>query len=59
MLAATAVVDWVAAADGAVVLAFGWTGLNGLDFDVGLSLGGIVGLIDFVCEVGEDGKLVG
>lgn len=55
----TAVVDWVAAADGAVVLAFGRTGLNGLDFDVGLSLGGIVGLIDFVCEVGEDGKLVG
>jgi hypothetical protein len=59
VLDATAVVDWVAAADGAAVLAFGRTGLNGLDFDVGLSLGGIVGLIEFVCEVGEDGKLVG
>ena len=56
---AGAAVDWLAATDGAVVLAFGRTGLNGLDFDVGLSLGGIVALIDFVCEVGEDGKLVG
>lgn len=48
MLAAAVVVDWVAAADGAVVLAFGRTGLNGLDFDAGLSLGGMVVIVDFV-----------
>jgi hypothetical protein len=56
VLAATAVEDWGAVADGVVVLAFGRTGLNGLDFDVGLSLGGIVMLIDIPSDVGADGR---
>jgi hypothetical protein len=49
VLAVTVVMDWAAAADGAVVPVFGRTGLNGLDFDVGLSLGGIAVVIGFVC----------
>jgi len=43
-----AAVDWVAAIDGPASLPFGRTGLNGLDFDTGLSLGGILALIALV-----------
>lgn len=38
-------VVWVAVADGPALLPLGRTGLNGLDFEVEVSLGGIVMLL--------------